>query len=250
MSYKLLKKIGFSAALATLLFTSSSHASGAIAGATEPTQLIRWASEMGVDVPQQILQVKHAFDQLNTMRQNLKHLSEGDWLTFVNLALKLKKLVDYQDALTYTATNYEEQFKTKYKDYDKFVQMASPETGITDFSKTYKELNKGTRDTVQSALKQLNFSAEEMENDQVFVDKLKRMSKSAVGQKQAMEAASQIALHSTEQMKKFQKVQMAQTQLQAAWIAKQNAKDEIASATIDLRKRRPIIDTNSVTYKY
>ena len=249
MSYKF-KKNGLSVVLAILFFTSSSSASGAIAGATEPTQLIRWASEAGIDVPQQILQVQHAYSQLMTMRQNLKHLSEGDWLTFINLTLKLKKLVAYQDALAYTGMHYDEQFKSRYKDYDQFVQMASAQTGIADFSKTYQEINKSTHDTVHSALKQLHLSVEEMEDDQALVEKLKGMAKDAVGQKQAMEVASQIALHSSEQMKKLQKVQMAQTQIQAAWIAKQNAKDEIQAATESLRKRRPIIDTNSINFKY
>ncbi len=248
MFNKICKTTGLTIALIAVSSTTS-QASGAIAGATEPTQLIRWGSEVGSDLPQQLAQVAHAVSQLETMRTNLEHLSGGDWLLFVNQALKLKQLVEYQEAVAYTSATYSQQFATKYKGFQEFADMASSDTHNQDYAEQYKTLNKTTQDTVKSALDQLNFSAQEMEDDQAFTDKLKSMAGSAVGQKQAMEVASQIALHSTEQMKKMQKVQMAETQLQAAWIAKQNAKEEMIDARESILKHRQQVDTNNMQFK-
>lgn len=67
----LIKKITISTALATMLLTTGLNASGAIAGATEPTQIAQMVSD-GVDralsYSEDLTQTMQQLYQLNTMR--------------------------------------------------------------------------------------------------------------------------------------------------------------------------------------
>ncbi len=247
------KKITISTALATMLLTTEINASGAIAGATEPTQIAQMISD-GIDralsYTEDLTQTMQQLDQLKTMRQNLEKLSPRDWLNFIGQVDKLKEVVDFQESITYAAANYEAKFKAKFKDYAEFQRLAAGEHPVKDYEKVYQDLNQGTRNTVQATLKQLNLSMKDMEGDDAVMDRLKSFSKSAVGQKQAMEAASQIGLHSINQLKQIEKTLMANTQLHASFIAKQNAKEEMIDANEALRKRGEILDSTQYHYKY
>jgi P-type conjugative transfer protein TrbJ len=76
---------------------------------------------------------------------------------------------------------------------------------------------------------------DDMEDDKTVMNRLKSLSKSSVGQKQAISVVSQISLHSIEQLKKLEKVLMSNHQLHAAWIAKQNAREEMEDAAHSTR---------------
>lgn len=232
-----MKQILLSTMILSILSISSLQGSS-FAGALETTQLGQWVDDK-IDSIKDYIQfaknVKSNIDQLKTMRTNLKKLGPRDWINFEDQVRELKRLVSYQDALTYAAANYETLFKNKYKGYNKFVQMYQSRTGVRDFTQEYKNLNKSTRDTVESSLKQLNLSMDDMEDDKIVMNRLKDLSKSSVGQKQAISVVSQISLHSIEQLKKIEKVLMSNHQLQAAWIAKQNAREEMEDAAHSTR---------------
>jgi P-type conjugative transfer protein TrbJ len=220
------------------ILTLSPIQSSSFAGSLEVTQMGQWVDDKMDSIQDYIVfaeNLQKNIQQLQTMRTNLKKLSPRDWIEFENQVRELKQLVSYQEALTYAATNYEQLFKDKYKDYGQFVQMYQGTTGVTDFNQEYKKLNKTTRDTVESALKQLNLSMDDMESDRAVMNRLKTLSKSSVGQKQAISVVSQISLHSIEQLKKLEKVLMANSQLHAAWIAKQNAREEMEDAAYSTR---------------
>ncbi|HIP62214.1 MAG TPA: P-type conjugative transfer protein TrbJ [Sulfurovum sp.] len=226
------------AIITPLMLSVSSLQSSSFAGSLEITQMGQWVDDK-IDSVKDYVQfaknVKHNLDQLKTMRTNLKKLGSRDWIDFEDQVRELKRLVNYQDALTYAAANYETLFKNKYKNYDAFVRMYQGTTGVRDFTQEYKTLNKSTRNTVESALKQLNLSMDDMEDDKVVMDRLKGLSKSSVGQKQAISVVSQISLHSIEQLKKLEKVLMSNHQLHVAWIAKQNAREEMEDAAHSTR---------------
>ena len=231
-----MKKILLSISL--LLFSFSSLEGSSFAGALETTQLGQWLDDKMdsiQDYKQFALNVQKNIQQLETMRTNLKKLSPRDWIDFEDQVRELKRLVSYQEALSYSASNYEQLFKDKYKNYGDFVSMYQGTTNVTDFNKEYETLNTTTRNTVESALKQLNLSMDDMENDKVVMNRLKSLSKSSVGQKQAISVVSQISLHSIEQLKKLEKVLMSNQQLHAAWIAKQNTKEEMEDAAYSTR---------------
>ena len=232
-----MKQIILSAIILSVISLYSLQGSS-FAGALEITQMGQWVDDKMdsvKDYAQFAKNVKYNLDQLNTMQINLKKLNSRDWINFENQVKELKRLVSYQDALTYAASNYETLFRNKYKNYAQFVQIYQSKTGVRDFAQEYKTLNKSTRDTVESSLKQLNLSMDDMEDDKVVMDRLRSLSKSSVGQKQAISVVSQISLHSIEQLKKLEKVLMSNHQLQAAWIAKQNAREEMEDAAHSTR---------------
>ena len=221
-----------------LLFSITYLNGSSFIGSLETTQLAQWTDDKMdsiKDYRQFAQNVQKNIQQLETMRKNLKKLSPRDWIEFENQVKELKRLVNYEEALTYTASNYEQLFKDKYKNYSEFVSMYQSQTNVLDFNEEYKILNKSTRNTVESALKQLNLSMDDMEDDKVVMNRLKDLSKNSIGQKQAISVVSQISLHSIEQLKKLEKVLMSNQQLQAAWIAKQNTKEEIEDAAYSTR---------------
>ncbi len=208
-------------------------ASGAFAGATEPTQIVRMTAELldrAADYVEMVSVAKNTISQLETMKTNLETLGSSDWLTFESAVKDLEGAVTYQQAVTYVAANYESKFKSKYKGYAEFKQKASGANNVRDYEQEYANINQSTRDTVQSSLKQMNLSYKDMEDDEAIVAKLKQSSKSAKGQRKAMQVASQIALHTTAQLKKLQRVLLANTQLHAAYIAKKTADDAMKKA--------------------
>ena len=232
-----MKKLLLSTVTVTIMSLSSLQGSS-FAGSLEITQMGQWIDDKADSIKDYIQfaqNVQQNIKQLETMRTNLKKLSSRDWLDFEDQVRELKRLVSYQEALSYASSNYERHFKDKYKDYSKFVQMYQGSTGVNDFNQEYKTLNETTRNTVESALKQLNLSMDEMEDDKTVMNRLKSLSKSSVGQKQAISVVSQISLHSIEQLKKLEKVLMSNQQLHAAWIAKQNAREEMEDAAYSTR---------------
>ena len=89
-----------------------------------------------------------------------------------------------------------------------------------------------TKDTVQGALQSLKLQEQDLQSDEAVMAALQRQSQSAVGQLSAVQAANQIALHQTTQLKKLQKTIMTQSNLQAEWIAHQNDQEAARQAQI------------------
>jgi P-type conjugative transfer protein TrbJ len=65
---------------------------------------------------------------------------------------------------------------------------------------------------------------------------LQTLSSSAVGQKSAIQAANEIALHQTHQLKKLEQTIMTQANMQGEFIAKQNEEKALKDAMKDAMK--------------
>jgi len=69
-----------------------------------------------------------------------------------------------------------------------------------------------------------------MQTDEGTMRTLSNLSTSAVGQKAAIQAANEIALHQTHQLKKLEQTIMAQANMQAEYIAMKNEKEAMQQA--------------------
>ena len=259
---KTIKKLGISAAAAAMLFTTSANAGsvGGFGGALEVTQDAQWAADIGdraisyskqlqqyatqvMQYQQQIQQYVNQFQSYKMMLQNIGQLPEAQWRQFQNSVLQLKHAVEFGQSISYTAANFDQKFNQVFKGYDQFVSQmqASPQS----FQAAYKTMYQSTRDTVKGALKSLKLQEQDLQSDEAVMAALQRQSQSAVGQLSAVQAANQIALHQTTQMKKLQKTIMTQANLQAEWIAKKNEDDAMRTAAREaLRKNREKTNPN------
>ncbi len=255
-----IKKIGLSTICAAMLFATSSNAGsvGGFGGALEVTQDAQWAADIGdralsytkqlqqyatqlMQYRQQIQQYINQFQSYKMMLQNIGKLPQKQWRQFKNSVLKLKKAVEFGQSVSYTAANFDQNFNKTFKGYSQFLNQAK--SGHLNFTNEYKKMYKSTKDTIQGALKSLNLQEKDLESDEQVMATLQQQSQSAVGQLSAIQAANQIALHQTTQMKKLQKTIMTQANMQAIYIAKKNENDAMKTAArAAFRKNRGKID--------
>lgn len=237
-----MKKIGLSAIVVAIM-VASLNAGSPFTGATEWTQIANNAELAGQSAKQlqqyatqlkqyyqQVQQYKNQFQSYKMMLQNIGKLSPQQWNEFSKSVIGLKNSVNYGEGINFAATSYNSDFHKLFKGYDKY--LAGAKDGSLNFSNTYKQLNKSTRDTVSGALTNLGLQAKDMENDEDTMKQLQKLSLSASGQKSAIQAANEIALHQTHTLKKLQQTIMTQANMQGEFYAAQNSKEALQQAKI------------------
>jgi P-type conjugative transfer protein TrbJ len=260
-----IKTFGLSTAVAAMLFTISANAGsiGGFGGALEVTQDAQWAADIGdralsyskqlqqyatqvMQYQQQIQQYVNQFQSYRMMLQNIGKLPEAQWRQFQNSVMQLKHAVEFGQSISYTAANFDQKFRNTFKGFDQYLNQAKG--GNLHFTNEYKTMYQSTKDTVQGALKSLNLQEKDLQSDEQVMAALQQQSQSAVGQLSAVQAANQIALHQTTQMKKLQKTIMTQANMQAEWIAKRNSDDAMRTAAREAmrRNRETTTDTDDV----
>jgi P-type conjugative transfer protein TrbJ len=247
-----MKKIGLSTALATMLLSSSLNAGGAVSGgASEWTQIAQLVAD-GVDranqytaqlqdyamqiqqYQQQVQQYVNQYNSYKMMLENIGQLPQQQWDQFSQSVLKLKEAVNFGEGINFAASSYNNDFSKLFKGYDQY--LAGAKDGSLDFGATYKQLNQSTTDTVNGALKSLGLQAEDMQSDESTMRQLQALSSNATGQKAAIQAASEIALHQTHTLKKLQQTVMTQANMQGEYIAKKNEENTLKDAAFDAFK--------------
>lgn len=223
---------------------------------SEVTQLAQFAADgvaYGLDYAQQLQQYanmveryRNQFESYRLMLQNISQLSPRQWNEFSQSVIQLKQALEFGEGMAYTMANYEQQFNQLFKGYDHYLQEAQNER--IDFINTYKQLNQSTQDMADGALRSLGLQALEMQSDEATMLQLQQLSTSAAGQKSAIQAASQIALHQTHTLKKLQQTVMTQVNLQGQYMLESSEKkafQEAISQTKATKGIKPTIGNES-----
>jgi len=245
--------ISFITASALTLSTVNAGTVGGFGGATEFTQIAnnsQLAAQYGKQLQQyatQIQQYQTAVQQFTNqvqsyklMLQNIGQLPQTQWNQFTQSVNKMRQIMDNTSSMTYTAANYDQMFKQMYPGYQKLL-----DSGNVDPTSVYKGLSAQTNSTVNDALKQLNLSQADLENDQSTMRELQNVSQSAQGQLGAIQAANEIALHQTNTLKKLRQTMMMQANMQAQAMAAEQAKEDAARADFDkFNQRKANININ------
>ena len=247
-----MKKITISTILAVALMTTSLNAGsvGGFGGSLESTQWLRFGAETAdranaytkqlqqyamqiQQYQQQVQQYVNQFNSYRMMLQNIGKLPQQQWDQFSQSIIGLKKSLDFGQSLNFTAASYDQDFSKLFKGYDQYLSSAAGKTtsqNAVDFQTQYKKLSTSTRDTVNGALKSFGLQAKDLKNDEATMKQLQALSSSAVGQKAAIQAANEIALHQTHTLKKLQQTIMTQANMQGEFYAAQNTKEELQRA--------------------
>lgn len=209
--------IAVALAMASLTFLNSpiASASGVVAGATEPTQIMNnielVASNLkeAEQVSNQLTQIANQIQAYKNMVTNTLNIPNQIWQNADGLLQQLVGVVNQGQALAFSATNINSMFQQKYPGY----------TPPQDFGAAYQSINETTLDSVRGALNAANIQSRDFTTEQGALNAIEAQSQSAQGRMQAIQAGNQIAMAQVQQMRKMRALQMAQMQAQSAYIS-------------------------------
>lgn len=232
---------------------ASSWAGGAVGRATEMTQLANNA-ELGAIYKTELDTLKSNMNQLNqqimmyqNMVQNTISLPENLWSDAMGDIMELRQIVQRTGALAQSAGDLDQYMKTTYSDYNTFSQNRS----TINYGDEYRKWSSASQGALVNSLTAANMTFDQVQNEGAFVSKLQAASQSAEGQKQALQAANQIAVEQVKQIQKLRSLVATQMQAQGEFMAKQNAQEDYfaarTAAAVEASKRDHSSNSSEVT---
>lgn len=208
-------------------------ATGLIAGATEPTQIMN-NIQLTMSYAEQARQTVTQLNQYQTMLTNLMRLTPSELLGQASRQLwqdqnmaqtfnNLRNIVIDGQSMAYTMSNMNSRFKAINPGYGNFG------SGM-DFFKAYQNWSDNTLGQVKNAVAMVTAHSENFASEEGMVQELSNASNSAQGQLQAVQAGNQIGVAMVGQMQKLRQLQMAQMQAQNAYIAGQQSRQDAGDA--------------------
>ncbi|MGY8527611.1 P-type conjugative transfer protein TrbJ [Paracidovorax citrulli] len=213
-------------------FAFSTANAGAVAGATEPTQILNNV-QLVASYAELAQQTVTEINQYQTMLRNLINSTPSELLakaagslwadsnmtqTFKNL----QTIVVAGQKVTYTLQNADQMFRNLHPGYG----------SAFDFRNTYKNLSANAMNTVQSALALMGAQSQNFSTEAEVVSELSRRSQSAVGQLQALQAGNDIGVAMVNQMQSLRQLQMAQIRQQSDYLAAQQTRADIGDSAV------------------
>ncbi len=193
-------------------------------GALEITQIannVQLAGIQAKEIQQLIRLAEQVQNQLRMLRDiaiQARRLSKSDWGNAFEDLQRLAGIVRQGRALAYSLGNIDKIMRETYKGYQDY-------TGIILNQDTFRERhqtwNETTMDTLRGTLKAVNLQSAQFQSEETTLQTLQRLSQTAVGRMQAIQAGTQIAAQQVRQLQKLRQLQMAQMGMQAVFIAGQ-----------------------------
>lgn len=220
-------------AAATLTPMRFAWASGAIAGATEPTQIMNNV-ELVMQYAKQVQQYATQLQQWQNQIQNTLNIPNQIWSSIQNDLMGVMNVVKQGEALAFSLSNIGEQFKLKFPGFKT----------TTDFIGDYKKWSQTLRDTIKGTLEAANLQSQQFATEEGVINQLRSMSQSNTGRLQALQTGNQIAVETTAQLQKLRALAMAQMQAQNAYMAKQEQERDSENASLDSMLGRQKLEGN------
>jgi len=183
--------------LGAIGFQPNALASSASGGATEMTQIVNMGELIAIygkeaaAYTRQGLQYANELKMYLDMVQNTLSLPQQIWGNITEDLSGLASVVRKGQALAYSMSNLDTEFKNRFKNYGEFLKKEY--TGV-NFSADYKSWNQTQSDGILGALSAANLQADQFATEESTLKQLQVMSKSAVGRKQALQVGAQIAM--------------------------------------------------------
>lgn len=225
------------AGLALSVAPLPSFATGAIAGATEPTQIANNV-ELVMQYAKQMEQYATQLQQYRDQLQNTLNIPNQIWSQIQGDLMGVMNVVKQGEALAFSLGNIGDQFKLKFPGFKP----------TNDFVGDYKKWSQTLRDTLKGTLEAANLQSQQFSTEEGVIQQLRSMSSSNQGRLQALQTGNQIAVETTAQLQKLRALAMAQMQSQNAYIAKTEQEKDTKKAAVDSLLQRGDIRTGK-TYK-
>lgn len=219
-------------------------ATGLIAGATEPTQimnnveLVTSVAQQAEQLATEIKSYMQLVEQYKNMVTNTLSIPNQIWSSVQQDLMSVVGVVKQGQALAFSMSNIGDQFKLKFPGYKP----------TTDFSTDYKKWSGTLMDTIKGTLEAANLQSQQFSSEEGVLQQLRSMSSSNQGRMQAIQTGNQIAVETAAQMQKLRVLTMAQVQSQAAYMAKTEQEKDTTRASVETMLKRGSVKTDK-TYK-
>jgi P-type conjugative transfer protein TrbJ len=207
-----LKKCILALAAIATLGAAPAHATGMIAGATFPEQIVQ---EMTLveQYATQAQQLQAQFQMVYNQAMNLKNLPTQMWPNVSGQLQSLVNLIGQAQGLTYAAQNTAAGVQQQY--------------GVNgqDYQTNLSQWNGNLTSQIQQALNSFGLQAQDFQTQQQALQQIQNASQSATGRMQVMQAGNQIAGLMVNQLQGLQQTIMTNGQVQMNAIGARNAQD-------------------------
>ena len=230
----LLKRTAAAAAImatgtASLLLTPRmALATGAVAGATEPTQLMNNV-QLVLAYAKQIEQYATQLQQYKDQLQNTLNLPMQIWSDVQGQLMGVFNIVKQGEGLAFNLENIAEAFAAKFPGF----------TEAKNIVDSYKKWSTTWRDTLKGTLQAANMQASQFKDEETVLAKLRTMSQSNSGRMEALQTGNQIAVETATQLQQLRALSLAQMQAQNTYMAKQEQEKDTTNANIEKMLNQP-----------
>jgi P-type conjugative transfer protein TrbJ len=198
---------------------------GGFGGALEVTQLMNNAQLMQT-YAQEVLQVQNQISQITnqlTMYQNMltntQDLINNPFQSAMQTIMNLKQVIDQATQLSYSIGSVDTYFTQLHPNYATLFQ-----------GNNYATQQQFWRDSVynqcEAILKASNFTVSNMQNEAQLMQTLTQASRTAAGQKAAIQAGNNIAVQMAAQLSELKFLTAAQGQSQSIFLTQKKAQEE------------------------
>ena len=198
-------------------------AQAAIAFATQIATLKTQMSELLTHT--ELLQGQLQNQQSMITRQDnmTKSLSPTQWENFSQQFMELGHAAQQGDGISYAMGDITHQFQERYPGYQ------APD----NYPAAYENWSQNTLSSINGSLNAAGLQHNEFATENAKLDSLQRLSQSATGQTQAIQASNLLAASLITQLQKLRQLQMSQIQSQDAYMAYVVNKESAEAATLD-----------------
>ncbi|MBN8744549.1 MAG: P-type conjugative transfer protein TrbJ [Thiomonas arsenitoxydans] len=212
MSTMTLKKCILALAAIATLGAAPAHATGMIAGATFPEQIVQELT-LVEQYATQAQQLQAQFQMVYNQAMNLKNLPTQMWPNVSGQLQSLVNLIGQAQGLTYAAQNTAAGVQQQY--------------GVNgqDYQTNLSQWNGNLTSQIQQALNSFGLQAQDFQTQQQALQQIQNASQSATGRMQVMQAGNQIAGLMVNQLQGLQQTIMTNGQVQMNAIGAKNAQD-------------------------
>lgn len=210
MNPHLLKSAAAIAAIA-LTVAVPAHA-GAVAGATEPTQILNNVQL----VLQEANQVQMVANQLNSLAK----MPVTNWGQASSDLAALTQAVSVGQGISYTMSNVASAFQQQYPGYQ------APQ----NFGQSYQQWGQNSLSSISAALQAAGLQSSQFSTERAALSAIQMLANNPLGQTQAIQAGTEIASAQVDQLQKLRQLMMAQIQAQGAYMANQTQTQQAGMA--------------------
>jgi P-type conjugative transfer protein TrbJ len=194
------------------LASTPAHATGLIAGATFPEQIVQELT-LVEQYATQAQQLQAQFQMVYNQALNLKNLPDQIWPNIAGQLQSLVTLVGQAQGLTYAAQNTAAGVQAQYG-----VNGQSYQANLSQW-------NGNLTSQIQQALNSYGLQAQDFQTQQQALQQIQNASQSATGRMQVMQAGNQISGMLVNQLQGLQQTIMTNSQVEMNAIGAKNAQD-------------------------
>jgi len=212
-----MKKTAIALSLLALLPSAPAFASGSIAGATLPEQIVQEAT-MVEQLNQAIQQVQQGFQSLYNQALNLKNIGQDPTQNLNSLLNSLISTAGQASMLSYAGQNITAQFQNLYPGWQPGQ----------DYGQQYQNWNNTTQTNLQNELTAAGLQAQNFQTETDALNAAKQLSQNAQGRLQAIQAGNQISSMMVQQLQLLRQLVLNEQQSQVAYRMQQQQAEQAA----------------------